>query len=59
MNGFNCMYGRVGYNQQMDLVRATFISPANAKIPASVDWRKGGCCYASQRSGTLWLLLVL
>jgi cathepsin L len=42
MNGFNRTYGRVRYNQQTDLVRATFISPANVKLPESVDWRKEG-----------------
>jgi cathepsin L len=42
MNGFNRTGDRVGYNQQTDLVGATFISPANVKLPESVDWRKKG-----------------
>lgn len=42
MNGFNRTHGRVGYNQQTDLVGATFISPANVKLSESVDWRKKG-----------------
>jgi len=42
MNGFNRTYGRVRYNEQRDLVGATFISPANVKLPESVDWRNDG-----------------
>jgi cathepsin L len=42
MNGFNRTHGRVGYNQQKDLVGATFISPANVQLPEYVDWRKKG-----------------
>ena len=38
LNGFNHTHGR----QQTDLVGATFISPANVKLPESVDWRKEG-----------------
>jgi cathepsin L len=42
MNGFNRTYGRVRYNEQRDLVGATFIRPANVKLPESVDWRNDG-----------------
>jgi len=38
LNGFNHTHGR----QQTYLVGATFISPANVKLPESVDWRKEG-----------------
>jgi cathepsin L len=41
MNGFN-QTRRGGYAQQMGIVGATFISPANVKLPDSVDWRKKG-----------------
>jgi cathepsin L len=42
MNGFNRTHSRLGYKQQTDLVGATFISPANDKIPEYVDWREKG-----------------
>ncbi|PNF20196.1 Cathepsin L [Cryptotermes secundus] len=41
MNGFNRMH-KGGLKQQMDIVGATFISPANVKIPDFVDWREQG-----------------
>jgi cathepsin L len=49
MNGFNRTYGRVGYNQQMDLVRETFISPV--KFPESVDWHKEGAVTPVKEQG--------
>jgi Cysteine protease len=42
MNGFNRTRGGVGYTQQTDLMGATFISPANVKLPEYVDWSKKG-----------------
>lgn len=41
MNGFNRTRSG-GLKQRMDIAGATFIRPANVKLPDSVDWRKQG-----------------
>jgi C1A family cysteine protease len=41
MNGFNRMRNG-GRKQQMDIVGASFIRPANVKIPNYIDWREQG-----------------
>jgi C1A family cysteine protease len=41
MNGFNRTRSG-GLKKQVDIVAATFIRPANVKIPDSVDWREKG-----------------